>query len=381
MRRTIALLVDDLKMSFEGVSHTREALAKFVDRQMQPGDLVAVIPTSGGIGALQQFTTDKRMLHAAIDRVRYQLGGGGQGGAVKALGGAGQDIDPAPLAALLQRRFAVGTLGAMRHLASGMRNMPGRKSIVVFSDGFAIRRNIKQQDPPVTVAEARQVTDRANRSAVTIYAVDTRGLAVTSLRADDDVQGMEVAEVTDALEDRGQKFRDDRQGLEFLAAETGGLARFNDNDINAGLVRMLADQSGYYLIGFQPDEACAADQPRREISPPDREGDASGLNVRYRKGYMGETGPPEKEPRTPGERLLAALNSPSRTPGVRVRFTPTFTLGDRGQLAIRALLHVDGSDVSFSPPDAEGARTARVHMLTVTESAGESTPRSFTACA
>jgi hypothetical protein len=43
----------------------REGLRKFVDEQMQEGDLVAIIRTGGGVGALQQFTTDKQLLHAA----------------------------------------------------------------------------------------------------------------------------------------------------------------------------------------------------------------------------------------------------------------------------------------------------------------------------
>src|SRR5678816_3816598 len=69
VRRTIALVIDDLGLSFRSTYDVRNALKKFVDQQMQPGDLVAIIRTIGGIGALQQFTADKRQLHAAIERV------------------------------------------------------------------------------------------------------------------------------------------------------------------------------------------------------------------------------------------------------------------------------------------------------------------------
>ena len=71
VRRTIALVVDDLGLSFESTVYVRQALKKFIDGQMQPGDLVAIVRTGAGIGALQQFTTDKRLLHAAADRVRF----------------------------------------------------------------------------------------------------------------------------------------------------------------------------------------------------------------------------------------------------------------------------------------------------------------------
>ncbi len=58
----------------------RLALRKFVEEQMQDGDLVAIVRTGAGIGALQQFTSDKRMLLAAVDRIKWNsLGSGGIG--------------------------------------------------------------------------------------------------------------------------------------------------------------------------------------------------------------------------------------------------------------------------------------------------------------
>ena len=66
VRRTIALVADDLGTSFQDIISVRRALKKFVDEQMQPGDLVAIMRTSAGVGALQQFTTDKQLLYRAI---------------------------------------------------------------------------------------------------------------------------------------------------------------------------------------------------------------------------------------------------------------------------------------------------------------------------
>ena len=71
VRRTIALVVDDLGTSFTDIYYVRRTLTKFVDEQMQPGDLVAVVQTGRGLGTLQQFTSDKQLLHRAISRVRW----------------------------------------------------------------------------------------------------------------------------------------------------------------------------------------------------------------------------------------------------------------------------------------------------------------------
>src|SRR5215204_1441585 len=80
VRRTVALVVDDLTLSFESAAHTRRALRKFVDEQMQDGDLVGIIRTGAGIGALQQFTSNKQQLYAAIERVKWNAAGRGRFG-------------------------------------------------------------------------------------------------------------------------------------------------------------------------------------------------------------------------------------------------------------------------------------------------------------
>jgi len=75
VRRTIVLVVDDLGLSFESMSSVRHDLKRFVERQIQPGDLVAIVRTSGGMGALDQFTTDRGVLLEAVDRLRWYPAG------------------------------------------------------------------------------------------------------------------------------------------------------------------------------------------------------------------------------------------------------------------------------------------------------------------
>ena len=65
VRRTVALVVDDLALGFEDLVRVREGLRQYVERQMQPGDLVAVVRTGGGIAILEQFTTDVLCAFAA----------------------------------------------------------------------------------------------------------------------------------------------------------------------------------------------------------------------------------------------------------------------------------------------------------------------------
>lgn len=368
VHRTIAIVVDDLKMSVQSLHYTREALQKFIEKQIAPGDLVAIQTTSGITNAFGQFTTDTRQMRAAIGRLRATLTGGGPADSIKAIGG-GEGDDP-QLQAMTRRRFAVGTLGAVRHIAEGMRHMPGRKSVILFSEGMRMNRDMVREEPPVDVNEVRRVSDSANRASVVIYAVDPRGVVYPGLQAKDDVANLEQGEVRDQVYERLETLRGTQATLRFLAAETGGIAQLNSNDMNDSLTRVLADQSGYYLIGFQPGED-AAQRLQREgkyhrlqvrVKRP-------GLTVRHRKGFLGETAPPPS-PVSPNQRLLAALNSPFAASGLALRVTPGFTLNERNQPIIRALLHISAAGLAFSPPDAKGLRSTTLNVIAVAD--GES---------
>src|SRR5262249_40574002 len=95
--RTIAIVVDDLGLSFRSMFDVRNALHRHSDPQIERGDLVAIIRTAGGVGTLQQFTTDKRLLHMAADRLQWdfrsRVGLGGVGGfTAQATSPAGEGI-------------------------------------------------------------------------------------------------------------------------------------------------------------------------------------------------------------------------------------------------------------------------------------------------
>src|SRR5205085_12479572 len=119
--------------AFDHAAVTRDAVKKFVNEQMLPGDLVAIIRTGAGIGALQQFTSDKRLLLAAIEKVKYNAYGNGGISAFAPVGaqvdgedttltlddgtaaGSGQTLDD-----FREESFVVGTLGALRYIVTGM---------------------------------------------------------------------------------------------------------------------------------------------------------------------------------------------------------------------------------------------------------------------
>ncbi len=350
VRRTIALVVDDLGMSFSSTFFVRDSLKKFVREQVQPNDLVAIIRTSVGSGALQQFTTDKRQLYAAIERLRWTPNGRGGISAFDPVrrdpfdpneklipNSAGGNRDPRIAAetsaqnAQAQREieetreeiFTVGSLGAMSFVVRGLEELPGRKSVVLISDGIRVtNRGVISS----RVADAmRRLVDSANRASVVIYTLQSQGLVTYGFTAQDDTTGLGL-EALDAVQgSRQRRALDASAGLDYLASETGGLFMRNTNNYNAALRRVLNDQKGYYLIGYKPDAATFSAAGARKFVNLTVRVKRPGLRVRTRNGFYNV--PNERlhtKPTTRLEQLRLAINSPFSSGELPVRLTSLF---------------------------------------------------------
>ena len=392
VRRTIALIVDNLKMAPLSTLSSREGLRKFVDEQMRPGDLVGIYTTRGGSGALQQFTSDKAQLHRAIDRVRWYpppLGGlgtdifeaarndetvkrvGPGSGGEERMDGVGigkQTFEDDSTREARERGesrnrdlVAYGTLGTLRYIIRGMQEAPGRKSAVLFSDGiplFTTGGDLTRARDIIT-----QVIDSANRAGVVIYTVDSRGVFVPNMiSAIDDVP----PDKTDSL--REMRLRESRLadgGSSLLANETGGLFIRNVNDMDLALKRVMRDQSGFYLLGYRPTEQTfkgGADEFRKISVKVKR----SGLNVRSRKGFIAVTDEAvRREARGSDRELYTVLASPVNAGGLYIRLTARVIGDARDGAAARLLLHLDGKDLTFTD-EPNGYRKLVLDVAAVT---------------
>jgi VWFA-related protein len=358
VRRTIALVVDDLSLSFESTYWVQASLKKFIREQMQDGDLVAIIRTGSGIGALQQFTTDKRQLLAAAEKVRFNLGGARKGGLfnpLEPLGSSGtsgrSDDDTAfdrELSEFRDSIFASGTLGALNFIIRGMKDLPGRKSIMLLSDGFplVIRDDRGLPQGSRILFQLRRLTDLANRASVVIYTLDAKGLDAPGLTASDNTNDMTGDQIERALNDRRNAVFDSQEGLRYLAQQTGGISIINQSDLTKGIQRVLNDQS-YYLVGYEPDDA-SFDPKIRRYNKIEIKVLREGSRVRYRSGFFGISD--EKIPvaqLTGSQALLNALTSPFAINDLSVRMNTMFTAGDGKTNYLKSYLHLDANDLTF----------------------------------
>lgn len=304
--RTVALVVDDLRMSFESMGFVRQALEKFVAQQMQQGDLVAILRTRAGSKELQRFTSDKKQLYAAIEQIRWYPGGFGSISAFPQRSPETptdryqQDIPSsisrrrAPQNRSIKEPSSMGTismLNSLKSIVEVLGKLPGRKFITLLSDGFPVFKRERRSDG---LQEAiHRLTDLANRASVVIYTIDARGLQALALQAADDLSDLDSREadaaVRELASDRSREMFETQLGLNYLAQQTGGYAIRNDNDLNGGIQHILEDQKGYYLIAYRPDESTFDKKAGKgtfhtitvKVNRPD-------LRVRSRKGFYGD---------------------------------------------------------------------------------------------
>ena len=369
VRRTIAIVVDDLGLSFVSTYYVREALKKFVNQQVQPGDLVAIIRTGGGMGALQQFTSDKRLLSAAVEHVKWNSMGRGGIRGVAPLGGNTTNAN-----AITQRptteyvyggATAQGTLDALTYVIRGMDHLPGRKSLLLVSDGISAEDIHIPADDPI-VRGMNYIVDLANRSSVVIYTMHAPGLQALTLEAADDVAGMRPNEISARLNSRVDAFFGKQESLRYLAYATGGIPIQNNNDLSEGVKRVLDDQKGYYLIGYRPDESTFDAKGRRKFHKLGLKVLRPGkFKVRIRSGFSAIDEEETQPAITRDQKLIAALTSPFGSAGVRLRMTALYANDPKLGSIMRSLMHIDARDLTFTAEE-DGWHKAVFSVLAVT---------------
>ncbi|MGI8545337.1 MAG: VWA domain-containing protein [Aridibacter sp.] len=384
VKRTYAIVVDDLGLTFSSIPGVKRSIRKFINEQMQDGDLVAIIRTGSGIGALQSFTNNKNQLLAAVEKIKWNSQGRGgisifepivkdikeemdstrKGG--KNVAGATEDAEfKKNVEEFRNENFSVGTLGALDYIVRGMSDLPGRKAVVLFSEGFVL---LSEGKPTRVFDGMRRLADLANRSSVIIYTLDPRGLQVPSMAlAEDDItevlpDGYDPGRSVDPTDGRDSAFTDSQMSLRYLAEETGGVAFINQNDLTKGLRKVIEDQKGYYLIAYQPNEDTF--DPKKikfnEISIKLKRDD---LRVRYRSGFFGIADEKLKQVAlTPQRKLIIALVSPFSADEVNLDLYTVFYNDSRNRSFIRSFVYIDTNDLTFTR-NADGTYQAKFDIM------------------
>ena len=274
-----------------------------------------------------------------------------------ALGSAEAEEEGTRMAEFRGSAFTVGTMGAIRFIAEGLKELPGRKSVIVFSENMRMF-NSEGMDAWVTDS-MRQLTDLCNRASVVLYTIDPRGLPTLGLTAADKPNDTGRPDrMAEQQMNRHQKYWESQEGMNFLSQETGGIFIHDTNDISKGLAEIMSDQTGYYLIGYTPDSGTFEEKSgRRKFHKIAIHVQKPGLKVRTRNGFLGVPDQYARAvPQTRDAQLQHALTSPFGSTGIHLRLTGLFseqtvidpkTKKKSDGSFVTSMLHIDGKDLTW----------------------------------
>ena len=363
--RLYVFLLDDLHTHPLRTQRVRAAVRQFLDRHFAANDRAAIVTTSGRVESVQDLTSSRAALIAALDgftgrQVRSSaLERIGEYFRLRNIGELkdekGRDVtiaDPLEPERAFQARQALVTL---QNVGRWLESVPARRKALVFvSEGidYDLQNLVENRFASGLLDDVRQAIAQAVRSNTNIYAIDPRGLGGM------EQETIELSSMPDDTTVLGpgifmQALRWTQDNLRILADESGGFALLNTNDLAGGFERLVRENSEYYVLGYQPTNTRADGRFRRLQVRAKR----PELRVIARNGYFAPRGDRKRTETTPG--MKALLDSPLPITGLTIDSTAAVFRAARDKASALVTLEI-GPEVGLT--EQNGTHVGRIDV-------------------
>jgi VWFA-related protein len=359
--RVYVMVIDDLHTRFGRTQRVKAVAKQFIERRLGANDLMAIVHTAGATSSGQEFTSNKRLLLAAVDKTqgrKLDSATINKTNEYNRTRDFRQQGDPLNDPNDAERGFnARNTLDSLRNVAEWFSSVHGRRKTILFvSEGIDYDINdlipnsgSTHRDASMVIDSMRDAIAAATRSNVSIYGIDPRGL--TDL-GDETIEIGAFPDDTSLGVGQGSLFNEVRlsqDSLRTLSEETGGFAVVNRNDFTTAFDRIQQDNSSYYVLAYYPPDA----RPGR-LHKIDVRMNRPGLTVRARKGYVtpkkaAVTPVNAKDVRTPEVR--EALDSPIPVSGLTMHVFASPFKGTAPNASVLMGVELRGRDLKLTPDD------------------------------
>lgn len=382
------VLLDSLNTPRADQAYVRLEMLRFVTQWLRSNQRTAILLLTDRLHVLQDFTTERRQLLAAVEKFSPQqsaaLGlreavfsresrnemeslleqvAATQSEALVRLVISLRHFDEQVMAAADQQR-AERTLAALRIIAESLAGYPGRKNLIWLSGAFPLefRSSFRGEQRTTVNNEFLRTVRLLNDARIALFPVDPRGLTDATLpesyrehvlRQGIEMQSRSSSAYPAMRETAGTSPRDPRfylvasqQAMREIAAGTGGRAFYNRNDVSQAVAQAVEEGSSYYTLGYYPPAHSRPEGFRRiGVQGP------KGVELRHRRGYFRRPLPaasPEP-PRDPDSQLLLAiLHDPLPATSITFRVTLQPPAPGDNQAVVEAWLD---STSFIQPPD------------------------------
>jgi VWFA-related protein len=381
--RWIILFVDTLHLSGESLIRMKQMLKRYVNEQLTDQDSVMLLTSSGTESLAAHFTKDRQVLRYVIDRLtQWQAGqtsyftptlaaairrgdpvalsvgikvfeseehlnlAGMSGPMVR------QMVESKALNVLSLATYRRNNLIAMlKAAASLMTELSGQRLMVLFSDGFTL---MDTQGNPNT-QDIHAVVSRAARAGVVIYAIRVRGLqppaefdaSRPNISADSNILGRLSSYMSDSE-------KEDRDGLNALAKDTGGKFFFNTNDLGGALQKTIEENSLYYALSYYPVNEKKGNK-FREITV--RVKGHPDYIVRTQKGFLPADLIAEKKGTnaSPQKKFFETIAAPMPATAIHISTTAAYLESGNDQAQVSIQVGIEGSNLNYREQNKQAA--------------------------
>lgn len=336
--RLIVIFFDITSMQPDDLERAQEAARNYVNRQMQPADLVAVVSLDSSLSLNQDFTANKQFLLRAIGGYSGTQGSGYQLGATST---TNQEEDASSFTPDESEYNNLNTdreLFAIQEISRALAYINEKKSLLYFSGGIQ-RNGIENQ------AALHAAVNAAVRANLSIYSVDTRGLQSISPLGDASKGSLRgtSAYSGSALQHNFDKNFNTQEVMATLSSDTGGKAFFDSNDFSPAFQRIQHDTSAYYVLGFRSSNTRRDGSYRRLTIRVAR----NDVRLEYRPGYYAPADFQHSTKQDRERELQEQLASDLPTTDVAVYLQTLYFRIDAARYFIPVSLVVPGSQIPF----------------------------------
>jgi VWFA-related protein len=353
VRRTIAFIYNQ---SYEA----RMGLQKYVELEMEAGDLVTILGAGAGVGALQKFSSDKRELLSRIKDLHIVMPPPSSRPWDR--GSPGYVLVPADASLSYEERQKIesknrligsvladlresdeqyirqlkATIAIIIYGVRALQDMPGRKYLVFMSDHIFYDSH---RLPAVQERLFNKAADEALRAGVVIFTLETTGMTTWQKTSS-------------------------QEGHIPLSKKTGGIIVENSNFFLDGIKPVEEAISGYYLLSYVPSENTFDEtQPvyhriRIKVKRP-------GAEVHTRDGFFSSAGSANFASVSQTNTLQQAMFSPFRNNDLKVNLSSGYAHAPVPGYFLESWLHLDGKDLTFKD-ESDGSHLLSLELAALT---------------
>ncbi len=275
-KRLMVLFFDLSSLQTEDLVRSVDSANSFVQKQTGPQDLIAIATYSSTLTLVQDLTNDRDLVLKTLKSLSSTESGDTVAADLTDSSSTSDDTVFVPDTVQFNIFNTDRRLSAVENLAKMYREFPEKKSLIYFSGGVTttgVENN----------AQIRSTVDNANRSNMSIYAVDTRGLVALPPGGDaSQASAGSAMRNGNAMRRQITNLQSSQETMVTLSHDTGGKAFTDSNDLSLAMKQVQKDTNIYYYIGYYSTNSKEDGKYRKirvEISKP-------GLKIEHRPGYF-----------------------------------------------------------------------------------------------